>query len=743
MSLKYIKFFGSLNIVVAFITFFILNVEAQNFERISNIPVSQNEKQLKYAWVGGLNNPQFSNTDLDGDKVQDLVVFDKKDNTFLTFIKTGETGNTDFSYEFVFEKNFPETANWALLVDYNCDGIEDLFTSNDKFDYCRVFKGYYNDYNELSFTPFADTLKYTNLFEPELGVIPLFISRVDLPGITDVDEDGDIDILTFNPSGGFLEYYQNQSIEKGFGCDSLIFEMIDGCFGDFYESGLIQAVKLDSACLKNPGKKALHPGSTILAIDLDADMDKEVLLGDISYQNINMLVNGGDLQNAFMMEQDTMFPSYGVPAFFYNFPATFYVDVNGDSKRDFLASPNSKNNTQNVNCSWMYLNTAEDNAGVFEFQKDNFLVDEMIDVGEVSKPVLFDYNGDGLKDLVIANSGYHTLNGFVNELRSTLTVYRNIGTVDEPAFDLFSTDYLKLNETYGFKELYPTFGDIDADGDEDMLLGEADGFIHLFENTAGPNAEAVFNLSKPQLQNIDVGQVSTPFLFDVDEDGLLDLVIGERNGNLNFYRNEGTATQANFVFVNDFWGFVDVDAPGEITGYSVPFLGYFGENAELLLIVGSESGYNYTYTAIGNNINDGAFYEVTNNFLNSKTGTFSAIAVADLDNDNLVEVLAGNNRGGLALFKEDTMFREEPLQSTIDLTKNVLVYPNPANTHITISANKAFENFDLLDAMGKVHKSGKLPSNATLNIRQLPRGIYFLKLNFKNKSLFSKVAICN
>jgi len=737
MNLNYIKFFSSISAVAAFIIFFIFKAEAQQFERLTEIPVSQNEQQLNQAWAGGLNNPQFSNADLNNDGIDDLVIFDRKDNNFLTFIKN-ENGNLDFEYDFNYEKNFPQTGSWALLVDFNCDGIEDLFTSNEKFDYCRVFKGYYEN-DQLSFTAFADTLKYLNLFQPEDGIVPLLISRVDLPAFTDVDVDGDIDVLTFNPSGGFLEFFQNQSTERGYNCDSLIFEMVDGCFGDFYESGINQAVKLDSACIKNPAKKSLHPGSTILAIDLDADADKEVMLGDISYQNINTLLNGGDLQNAFMVEQDTMFPSYNTPIFFFNFPATFYADVNGDGIRDLLAAPNSKNNSVNVNCSWLYLNIGADNAGVFEFQQDKFLVDQMIDVGESSKPVFFDYDGDGLLDLVVANRGYHRLSGVVNELKSTLTVYKNVGTAEVPAFNLVTTEYLKLNETYDFKELYPTFGDIDADGDEDLIIGEADGFIHLFENTAGPNAEAVFSLTKPRWQNIDVGQVSTPFLFDVDEDGLLDLIIGERNGNLNFYKNEGTITEANFVLVNDFWGFIDVDGEGEVTGYSVPYMGYFDETQEMLLIVGSESGATFAYTAIQNNINDGAFYEVTNNFLNQKTGTFSAIAVADLNNDGLVEIAVGNNRGGLAIFKEDRSV--SIINNAIE--NKVSVYPNPAKTHFTINTNIAFENFELLDAMGRVHISGKLLPNLTVNISEIPQGIYFLKLNNENYSTICKVAIYN
>jgi len=743
MKLKYIKIFASLNIVFLLMLFCVFNLSAQNFERIVDIPVSQNERILKNAWAGGLNNPQFSNADLNNDGTDDLVIFDRRDDVFLTFIRNSEVGSTDFDYDFSYEKNLPPTESWALLVDYNCDGIKDLFTSKD-FKYCSVFTGYYED-DQLKFLPLIDTLYYLNFFNPENGNIPLVIDDFDLPAITDVDEDGDIDILSFNPSGGYLEYYQNQSTQKGYNCDSLIFEMVDGCFGNFKELGIESFVELNSSCGNNVEKRVLHTGSTVLAIDLDADKDKEIMLGDISFQNVNMLVNGGDLQNAIMIEQDSMFPSYNVPAFFFNFPATFYADVNGDGIRDFLASPNSEKNTLNVNCSWMYLNTNEDNAGIFEFQTDKFLVDQMIDVGENSKPVFFDHNGDGLLDLIIANRGYHTINGVVNKLKSTLTLYENTGSADSPSFSFVTADYSRLNETYDtepnrFYELYPAFGDIDADGDEDMIIGEGDGQLYLFENTAGPNKEATFTLTRPHWQNIDVGLAATPFLFDIDEDGLLDLIIGERNANLNFYRNEGTATEAKFVLVNDFWGGIDVDAPNDITGYSIPYLDYFGEEEELLLVVGSQSGELFAFNNLTENIDSGEFNLITNNFLNLKTGTFSAIARADLDNDGILEVAAGNNRGGLLMLKED-----RPV-SVIDkyFTEAIKIYPNPANTYISIStAAEIFDSYELMDAMGRVHLSGKFLQNFTLNITGMNDGIYFLKLRNKNKSVVSKIVVSN
>ena len=43
--------------------------------------------------------------------------------------------------------------------------------------------------------------------------------------INDIDNDGDMDVITFTNNGTGVEYHQNQSQELGFNCDSLIFKV--------------------------------------------------------------------------------------------------------------------------------------------------------------------------------------------------------------------------------------------------------------------------------------------------------------------------------------------------------------------------------------------------------------------------------------------------------------------------------------------------------------------------------------
>ncbi len=83
----------------------------------------------------------------------------------------------------------------------------------------------------------------------------------------------------------------------------------------------------------------------------------------------------------------------------------------------------------------------------------------------------------------------------------------------------------------------PTFADVDGDGDLDAFIGEQNGNINYFENDSGTFTE-ITGAANP-LNGFDVGFFSTPTFADVDGDGDLDAFIGERDGNINYFENDG------------------------------------------------------------------------------------------------------------------------------------------------------------------------------------------------------------
>jgi FG-GAP-like repeat len=210
------------------------------------------------------------------------------------------------------------------------------------------------------------------------------------------------------------------------------------------------------------------------------------------------------------------------------------VDVNGDSKKDLIATPNALGG-ENFKSVWLYKNTSLTNTVNFQFVQDNFLQDEMIDVGQNSFPIVFDYNADGKTDLLIGNYGYYG-NGVLN---ARLTLYQNIGSAAVPSYSLITRDYAglstrTLSNSLPLNNAMPTAGDIDNDGDVDICIGTSSGQIHWLENTAGAGNVCNFSVFKENPFSFTTGSsAAAPQLFDLDADGKLDLLIGTKNGRIS------------------------------------------------------------------------------------------------------------------------------------------------------------------------------------------------------------------
>ena len=463
------------------------------FDRFEGIQVSENSKVFKYAWAGGLNNPQFSAADLNNDGTDDLLIFDRSGGKALTFLNEGIAGQISYNYTPRYEKGFPpEFAYWVLLDDLDCDGIADAF--NSKPGQIDFYKGSYNQENELQF----DSITYFQ-FNSNSGLINIFVTATDIPAIADINNDGDLDVLTFHILGTQMEYFENQSMELTGTCgDTMIFEQYSTCWGTALEHPLTSDFILDSCIfVRNPSDRSgyRHAGSTLLAFDQDGDNDKEVLIGDLSVETISFLRNDGDSLWAHIDSVDPVFPSYDISYQAPIFSASFYVDVNNDGLRDLIAAPNKQLNSVNVRNSWYYEQVGTEDSVIFEYRMDTFMVGEMIDLGEGASPVFFDHNSDGLLDIVSGNFGYYT-NGVT--YRSTLALFENVGTINSPEFVLVDRNYMNIGFP-GLEGIHPTFGDLDDDGDLDMVIGEVQGFVHYYENIGGAGNTASFILSDPTM----------------------------------------------------------------------------------------------------------------------------------------------------------------------------------------------------------------------------------------------------
>lgn len=722
-----------------------INAQLNFFRNDAIVVLDNNNDTLKNPWAGGLNSSQFSEVDLNLDAINDLVVFDRSGNRVSTYINAGTANQVTYKHDPSYLQFLPKLYNWALFRDFNCDGKMDIYTAFSGG--VRIYKNTSTS-TLLSFA-LEDSLVYSN-FNPDSinpNFIPIYVSSADIPAIDDIDNDGDLDILTFDVPGSRVVYHKNLAIENHGVCDSTFYELRNKCWGFFEENAASSHIVIYDTCSFNNGNPEnykysggnKHSGSSLFTLDVDANNSKDLVLGDVAANNLTLLINSDaspNLTASSITAVDTAFPSNNqstIATDLHYFPAGFYLDVNNDNIKDLIVSTNNAFNCSNDTNVLFYENSNATNNPNFNLIQSNFLQDGMIEVGEGAHPVFFDYNADGLLDIVIGSYGLYKPNTTPN-YKASLWLYENIGTTNSPAFKLISNDYLGISSinldflsNQPATRLMPTFGDIDGDGDEDLLIGDFYGYIHFFENTAGIGNPSVFILNQVNYQSIDVGLFAAPQLIDLNRDNLLDLVIGERYGNFRYYENTGTSSSPTFTWVTDSLGYVDTKRSNEFAGNSTPYI--FDDNGNYTMLAGSINGYIYRYGNIDGNLS-GSFTLLDSTYLNIWEGVQTAINGSDLDNDGTIDLLIGNYSGGISYYKGDS---PTSIYSNTELT-DINIFPNPTNNIININLginNLENSTIELIDLVGKIILNKIVTKQlVTFNLEGISQGVYLIK--FKN-----------
>jgi hypothetical protein len=715
--------------------------------------LSANGLNKKNAWAGGLNAPQWNDVDLNNDGQKDLVVFDRVGDKILTFLYSAANG---YVFAPQFAENFPPMTDFALLRDFNNDGASDIFTfNNDGVAGIRVFKGKFVN-GKLTFSlirfqiPIGAEPRDILAYRFYTGrMVNLYVNSTDIPAIDDIDGDGDLDILTFNTGGGNIQFFANRSIERGFARDTLIYELFDDCWGRAYDNGGSVTVTLSpraDSCVqrfRNDGGGPVakrHPGSSICTFDKDGDGDKEVLLGNVSFDKINQLTNGGSRTSAYVTAQDINFPSNSEGVNIFRFPAAYHLDLDNDGKKDIIVSPNSINFVENQRVAWFYKNIGT-NQYVLELSQKDFLVDGMLDLGNGANPAFADVDADGDLDLVVGNHA-RFLTG--NRKETSLYLLRNIGNATNPMFRLDNSDWLNMKQfsNEDVTNFAPTFGDLDNDGDLDLLIGEETGTLFYLQNTAAAGQPMQFATPIANYKNI-VTNSAKPQIIDLDGDGKRDIVVGTLRGRLHFFKNIGTPNAPNFLPdpTNEQIGGVYTLEDTTFSSFSGSCAPFFLQlpNNKTFLITGSESGALMVYDSIaGNRL--GNWRLRTSNYRNTREGLRTSPTLADLNGDGKLELVVGNLRGGLSFFSSD--FNVDGRIGTTDLKASerfdMKLFPNPTENLLQISVsnlqNATPPVYRVINALGQVVLEEK--GNATqheLNVSQLSAGFYVLECVQQNQ----------
>ncbi len=682
------------------ILFVLLPARAQFlFELSTEVEVVIDENTLPNAWAGGLTAAQISRIDVNFDGLEDLFIFDRDGNRKMVFINQDATpGSMNYRYAPEYAALFPNLRDWVLLRDYDCDGKKDIFTSFQSS--ITVFRNTSTEETGLSFELVTQQLSAVFDFGNGANTFPLVCLSIDMPSIVDYDGDGDLDIVTFTESATSLYFFTNYGSDDG-GCGGLDFVCTNRCYGMIAEGSEDNSVAFgdEFECPFNvadprhhehhsDGGNPRHAGGSLVSIDLDDNGMLDLVVGDSGYSSLQawLMQSAVDDQDS-TYTVDTQFPFniMGEEAVdLYRYPAGYYEDVNNDGAADFMACPNSRFQADDDHGVWLYLNEGTTESPDLNYVKRNFLQDQMIDVGQGAYPVVFDYDNDGLLDLIVANKEYF----LDDDTRSSqFALFKNTGTTTEPEFTLIDLNWLNMPEL-NLYSLYPAFGDLNNDGKADLIVGNENGELHFFENMANDGETMVFAITPNPLTDsegnvIDVGQFSTPQLFDVNGDGLLDLLVGEKLGSINYFENTGTAENMAFTQVlgeaGENFGGILVDTFLGINGYSVPMMVRDNEG-DLQLYVTGETGAIEHYYGINGNLN-GIFSEASSAIQNIREGYRAGCAIVDLTDDDKPELIYGIANGGLFYYGGvDSIVIHTP-----EITREeIKLYPNPTQGAVTL-----------------------------------------------------------
>ncbi len=729
-------------------------VATYNLSAQSNFPAikSPDKGFFRFPWAGGMNSIQYNEIDIDCDGTNDLLAFDRQGNRLMPFINKGIPNTIDYSFAPEHISSFPEITSWLLITDYNLDGKNDIFTYNYSDPGIMVYKNISNT-----------SLKFELIVYPYLtsfygsGYVNILVTYADFPAITDLDNDGDLDILTFWALGSFIELHVNQSMEKYGIPDSLDFIRTEYCWGHFAESEESNVLYLDTCFGVKPPQtnfRDRHTGSTFLVTDLNGDNTKDLLLGDVDYPTLAMLINGNTSIDAYMSSYTYIYPPYTFSVDLFSMPLARYIDVNNDGLKDLLVSPFDPNPfvSRNYYSNWLYLNSGQNNQPAFTFSGSRFLQEEMIDVGSGAYPVFFDIDSDGLQDMFTGNYGYYDSSYYDNIfiLHSVYTgklgYFKNTGTTTHPEFEFINNNYAGISwqQTRG---VYPTFGDIDNDGDADLISGKEDGKLLYYRNEESQGSPGIFTFISGSYQGIDVGEFSTPQLFDLDNDQLLDLIIGEMGGNLNYYRNTGSVDNPVFILETDSLGKVNVtDYNVSNFGFSTPYLFNNGNDVELLS--GSEQGKIFYFKKVRQNLtgefpeSDSLFALINDPAFTVPDGYRTSAAITDLDKNGYFDLVIGNFSGGLQYFAD--VIKPPVNQDIVELDdKNEInIYPNPCKENLTINSETSISEIKIYNQKGKIiYQSKPKESLIRINTKHYYQGLYFVKIKSEKNLLIGKFVV--
>lgn len=467
---------------------------------------------------------------------------------------------------------------------------------------------------EVSTPPVADTT----------GAVPYpFLGGIDSPkdALVDIDNDGDMDLFILRQDGQ-LNFFRNTGTPS------------------VYNFVLEKQNLIDTSC-----------GSWFRFADINGDGKKDLFCDNKAngmrfYQNttanLSQTPTFSLISAAF---QGIVTEAPNIPAF---------IDIDNDGDLDFFSGRVAgslafyRNDGTAASPNFVHITDTYNNLSTFEiappctahvasfpppasiprglFELENPARSPNNPEGHGANSIDFaDIDGDGDKDFFWGDI-----------MNINMYFFKNQGTASVSNLVKISNCYLPF-DNFGFNT--PSFGDLDGDGDLDMVVGAAEpGMIRdnlVFLRNAGDSASPNFTVvTKNFLYGIDVGGFAYPQLVDIDGDCDLDLITGSASGRLYFFRNTGNGGNPSFELASTNFGGINVGLT------AIPTFADIDGDGDYDLFVGKDDGTVSFYRNTGTPQSP-TFSLVTTQYLGLLFDTDPVFSFADIDNDGDLDLFTG------------------------------------------------------------------------------------------------------
>lgn len=369
----------------------------------------------------------------------------------------------------------------------------------------------------------------------------------------------------------------------------------------------------------NPSGIPSLPFSQPRFADLDSDGDMDMILGSID-DNPLYMENTGTLNIPFFVIGEDFFSAVNS----LDAEMAVFKDIDNDGDLDMISG------------GFTGINLFE-NIGTINnpsFEKVEGFFGNLI-VGQSPVPDLADLDNDGDLDMVVGLSE-----------SGVVKIYSNTGSLLEAIFS--------EPESYEIGDVglyaYPHFCDLDADGDQDLVVGrDGHGFIY-YENT-GTAVNAVWEANASILSGLGSETYwNSPGLVDLDGDNTFDLIFGTASGPLQYQDNIGTINEPSWQENTSLFGGVL-----DVGGASNPVFYDYDGDGDLDMFTGTQMG-DIKYFKNTGTPSGPSWIENSGPFSTLKHSIYSGVAIGDVNNDGNPDAIVGDLSGKLYYHRNSGIF---------------------------------------------------------------------------------------